>query len=718
MKRHFVAIAVSASALSLTMCSPKAELCDDSTKTLSNWSFSRDSVSWENVVIPHSTNAIDGHSENYYRGKTYYKTSIDVCDAAKPVYILFEGAAQKSLVYLNGELLSNHGGGYTAFTVDATSKVKAGENDILVVCDNTEDIELIPVSSDFNKNNGLHNEVRLIQKDFVHIDPIKYGPYRFNAYSEPVEGGDVDVKVIGDKTSVWSDEKLFVSTSVKNLLGNAAVDVLCRVLDADGNLAASSTKMIDVSQGVSSDVTMEIEVSDAHMWHGKHDPYLYTIEIQALVDGQCVDLTSSKFGFRHVSLDPERGFMLNGLLYPLRGVSVHQDKDGKASAMAKEDYDQDYQMISEIGASMVRLAHYPHNDYVFRLCDSLGLVVQTEIPWVNVCGVRATQKYFDNIHSQATEMAHNLMNHPSICFWGLWNELDTWGNNDHFQGQLDCEAVVRETATAYDVVRAIDPSRPIGITDCSVLRNSGYTNLKADFISENRYNGWYYTPNQFEYFTSDMVDIRAKSSCKIINVSEYGVGINPYCHTSDMTCFKGDPDKTHHYEEYGNLSHESHWQQICAMPWLNFTTLWVMYDFAVANREEGYLDSSDGINFVENEWRKYTNDKGLVTRDRKTKKDVFYLYKAAWNHDVTTVHIANTRLAKWPSDKNVTVKVYSNAKKLSLYQNGELKQTLDQSGEISGVIWQFSPLKMQSDKDVFRVVSDNDVEDSWTLEVL
>lgn len=717
MKQTLLSFAAAAAAtVMMTMCCPKIELCETDSITLSEWSFSRDSASWEEVTIPHSTNAIDGHSESYYRGKTYYRRDIEVCDVAKPAYILFEGAAQKSIVYLNGEEINVHGGGYTAFTVDVTGMAHEGKNDLLVICDNTEDIELIPVSSDFNKNNGLHNEVHLMQKEMVHIDPVKYGPKRINAYSEAIEGGARDVKVIDNRTSVWSDELLHVVTAVKSVAQEVSATVVCRVLDINGGVAAEAEKKVSVAPGAAVDVDMDIEVKNAHMWHGKHDPYLYTIEIAVFTDAVLTDIATTKYGFRHITLDGERGFMLNDLLYPLRGVSVHQDKEGMASAMKKSDYDQDYAMISEIGATMVRLAHYPHNDYVFSLCDSLGLVVQTEIPWVNVCGERATQRYFDNIHSQATEMTRNLMNHPCICFWGLWNELDTWGNNDHFQGALDCDAVVRETAAAYDVVREIDPSRPIGITDCSTLRNSGYTHLKADFISENRYNGWYYTPNQFEYFTSDMVDIRAKSDCKVINVSEYGVGINPYCHTWDMTIFKGDPDKTHHYEEYGNLSHESHWQQICAMPWLNFTTLWVMYDFAVASREEGYLDSDDGVNFVEAEQRKYTNDKGLVTRDRKLKKDAFYLYKAAWNNDVTTVYIANKRLAKMPADREAKVKVYSNAKSLSLYHNGKLKQTLGASGEISGVIWQFSPVSLEQGKNIFRVESDGGIEDEWSVE--
>lgn len=669
---------------------------------LEQWQFSRDSVNWENVTVPHSTNAIDGHSESYYRGKAYYNTSCVVAasDIDRPTFLIFEGTAQQSSIYLNGSELTHHNGGYTAFSVDLTGRLNVGANTIAVTCDNTEDVELIPVASDFNKNNGLHNPVRLVRFSDIYFDPSVTGPYRVNAYSQHIDS---------------LTESLVVKCDVASVKDQSA-DVVFSLMDADGAVVMSKTIRADVAAGNVSSLECDMKVESPHLWNGIQDPYLYSIEVKITSGSRILDVAKTKFGFRYFELTADSGFMLNGKPYSLHGVSVHQDKEDMASAMTYKDYDQDYEMIKEIGANMVRLAHYPHNDYVFQICDSLGLVVQTEIPWVNVCGVMASDKYFETIHSQAREMTHNLMNHPSICFWGLWNELDTWGNKPELQGELDCKRVLKETAEAYDVVRAIDPTRSIGITDCSTLRNEGYPELKADFISENRYNGWYYETFNFGMFTNDMVAIKAKLEKKIVNVSEYGAGINPYCHTSDVESIVDiRKDDSRHYEEYGNLIHESHWQQICAMPWLNFTTLWVMFDFPVANRQEGYMDSDDGVTFVENEYRKFTNDKGVVTRNRKLKKDIFYLYKAAWNKNETTVKIANTRLKKWASDKPVTVKVYSNAKHLSLYQNGELKQTKDSSGEISGVIWRFDPLTMQTDNDTFKVVSDDGTEDQWNL---
>lgn len=668
-------------------------------KNISQWQFSRDSSAWLNITIPHSTNAIDGHSQQYYRGTTYYNTTINIeqKDVNRPTYLIIEGAAQQSTIYLNNQQLTHHNGGYTAFSVNLTGKLLAGSNTIAITCDNHEDVELIPVSSDFNKNNGLHNEVKLLQLNNTHFDPTTKGPYRINAYSQHIEGQGEKLTILTDIASLHPSQNTLVSFYLR---------------DAQGNIVRQQ----DITTIANGQANCEIMVENAHLWNGVTDPYLYTIEAHIISNGNIEDITQTKFGFRYFELTPDNGFYLNGKPYPLHGVAVHQDIEDKASAMSLSDYDNDYKIIKEMGANMVRLAHYPHNDRAFQICDSLGFVVQTEIPWVNVCGENATEKYFQTIHMQASEMTHNLINHPCICFWGLWNELDTWGNKPELQGTLDCQRVVTETAAAYDVIRAIDPSRPIGITDCCVLRNEGYPALKADFISENRYNGWYYEVFQFDKFTTDMQHIKNISTKHTVNVSEYGAGINPYCHTADVEAIEDiRRDDSKHFEEYGNLIHESHWQQICQMPYLNFTTLWVMFDFPVANRQEGYMDSDDGINFTANEYRKYTNDKGVVTRNRQLKKDIFYLYKAAWNHNETTVKIANTRLTKWLIDKPITIKVYSNAKQLSLYQNGELKQTLDNSGEVSGVIWQFQPLHMLTDNDTFKVIADSGESDEWTL---
>ena len=285
-------------------------------------------------------------------------------------------------------------------------------------------------------------------------------------------------------------------------------------------------------------------------------------------------------------------------------------------------------------------------------------------------------------------MIGSLYNHPSIVFWGLWNEVDNWGNNNRYQGAFDAARAVKETALLYDEAKTLDPDRLVGVTDDSVYGRDGYTTLKGDFFSENRYHGWYYDFGRMDKLTENMTWIR----------DTMGV--------SNM-----------HFEAYGNRSHEAHAQQIAEMPWLNFTSLWILFDFPVANRKEGFTDSADGVNFTPNENRMYMNDKGLVTRDRKTKKDSFYLYKSWWNHDVETVYIAGRRLEARPAGQEFILTVYSNAPGLTLYKNGTEIARQSASGDPTGVIWSF-PVSMDEKDTVFEAVSEKGTRDRVSFKAL
>ena len=654
---------------------------------LVEWEFSKDGTGWDRVTVPHSYNAVDGRSAKYYRGPATYQRTIDIKDPDKPAYLLFEGAAQKAAIRVNGQEACVHKGGYTAFAVDLKGLTVKGENTVEVVCDNTEDLELIPVSSDFNKNGGLHNPAWLyVPSGEVFFDPVDFGPYRLHVVQEKVSEAAADAVVLA------------------TLHGES--DVVLKVRDAKGKVVYKHTK-----EGVSGAYEHAFTLDNPHLWNGLEDPYLYTVELSAGGDKALTEV-----GFRYYSIDREKGFSLNGKPYPLRGVSMHQDTDGKATALTYEDYGRDYEIVRELGCNFLRLAHYPHNDYAFRLCDRMGIIVQTEIPWVNICGVRATEAYFDNIHAQMAEMVRNLYNHPSIVFWGMWNELDSWGNTERFQGTLDARRAVDETARLYAYAKSLDPTRFVGLTDDSEFKRDFYTELQADYYSENRYHGWYYSPGDFSGLTGVMTWIR--DNMGPANISEYGVGNNPYCHTWKEEDIRRYWEDDKHMEEYGNRSHESHAQQIARMPWLNFTSLWILFDFPVADRHEGYMDSDDGVHFTENPDRMYMNDKGLITRDRATKKDVFYLYKAWWNHSEETVYIAGRRLAARPADEPFTLTVYSNAQSLKLMKDGEEVASMANSGEDTGVIWKFPNLTVDAEGSTFTVVSPSGKSDSVTFRTI
>ena len=662
---------------------------------LDRWSFSKDGSTWTEVTVPHSYNAEDGHSASYYRGTATYKREIRL--SGKRSFLLLEGAAQAAEIRLDGKTVATHKGGYTPFTVRLEGK---GKHVLEVICDNHEDVQLAPVSSDFNKNGGLHNPAHLLEMGPVYFCPVRQGIYRLHVRTPEVSDEAAKAQLSATLVSAGKERK---------------VTVISRLKDASGRIVAKKSEKVTVPAGESVQYTVEHDIARPHLWNGTKDPYLYTAELR--IKGglfRTLDKVSTEVGFRYFRADAQEGFFLNGQPYPLRGTSIHQDLEGKATALDASDYKADYEIVKELGANFVRLAHYPHNDRAFREADRLGLIVQTEIPWVNVCGVQAEPAYFDNLHQQLREMIGSLYNHPSIVFWGLWNEVDNWGNNNRYQGAFDAARAVKETALLYDEAKTLDPDRLVGVTDDSVYGRDGYTTLKGDFFSENRYHGWYYDFGRMDKLTENMTWIR--DTMGVSNISEYGAGVNPFAHTWDEARLQA-PENNFHFEEYGNRFHECHAQQIARMPWLTFTSIWILFDFPVANRKEGFTDSADGVNFTPNENRMYMNDKGLVTRDRKTKKDSFYLYKSWWNHDVETVYIAGRRLEARPAGQEFTLTVYSNAPGLTLYKNGTEIARQSASGDPTGVIWSF-PVSMDEKDTVFEAVSEKGTRDRVSFKAL
>ena len=693
MKKFFLLLALSALSIS-EMSAENISWTDRpyTGKPLTHWSFSKDKTTWEDITVPHSYNNIDGQSKSYYRGEAYYKTTLPASSGKGARYLIFEGVGQSAHVIADGDTLCYHSGAYTPFYIDITGK---NYKHLEVACENVQNLDRIPLTSDFNKNGGIHYPVWLLECPEVHFSPEKYGFYRLHV--SPLSVSD-------DKASAQA-KTLVRNTSVKS----KKVSVQWSLLDAEGKTVLTHKEKVTVPAGSEQDVVWDFNLTNPHLWNGLADPYQYTVTVAA---GK--DMAETEVGFRYFRVDPKEGFFLNGKSYPLRGVSMHQDLAGKATAMDKADIDRDLEIVRELGCNFLRLAHYPHNDYTFRLCDRMGIVVQTEIPWVNNCGTEISEAYVQNIFDQMTEMVTSLYNHPSIIFWGMWNELDKWGHTRYkVQGILDERRVVDETARLYDFTKVLDSYRLVGLTDDSTFKREHYTSLKADFYSENRYHGWYYHYGKFERMSSTMKEINEKMG--VTNLSEYGVGVNPYCHTWKAEDIRRDKTDSLHFEEYGNRFHESHAAQIAESPYLNFTSLWVLFDFPVAEREEGIIDSEDGVNFTVAPQRKYLNNKGIVTRDRKVFKDVFYLYKAWWNKEVETVYITARRLKYRPAGQEFVMTIYSNAASLELFRNGVKVGEASKTEEPTGVVWKFN-VAMGDGPTTFKAVSSNGTSDQ--IEIL
>ncbi len=675
MKKVLIALVVAVVSVSLFSCVSRDVSAETVITELSDWNFTKDGAVSQ-VTLPHTCNAADGKSDSMFRGSATYSRTIELSEqqAANKVFLRFNKAGQKATVTVNSHTFDTHYGGYTPFVYDISDYVTAGANSVSVVCDNSLDWDLIPISADFNFNNGLYDMAYLIECGPLYFDPVRFGQDRMHLTQSNVSESGADLKIeAGVISSVQGGQNVTVSYNVKDMSGNSV---------ANGN--------DELSVSGSTVYTKNVTIPSPTLWDGENNPYLYTVELSLSGGGITSDNISAKVGFRYFSFDAEQGFMLNGKSYPLRGFAMHQDYENAGSAATRELIDSDFAIVKESGANMLRLAHYPHNDYAYSKCDELGIIVQTEIPWINHCGENAGSAYFEHIKQNMQEMIVNFYNHPSIVFFGMSNEL----NGNHLKGISDAQGAYSYSKAAawtrelYDFSKSLTQQHLIGMVMHEQTLDYNHSKLAEwsylDWIGMNIYKGWY--GGSFSEFGAALDDY--KKYYPNLCVTEYGAGANPSSHsTAPMLTTVTGTGGERHDEEYQNLYHESYLDQIHERPSIGFTSVWSLFDFAVASRNEGGMP--------------YLNDKGLVTRDRQTRKDAFYLYKAYMSEE-PTVYITSRRYTT-RDNSNIGIKVYSNCESLSLYQNGELKQTMTAPSSVSGVVWKFDDLTING-SDSFKVV--------------
>lgn len=642
------------------------------------WNFTKDQVTYTPVNIPHTCNQSDGLSKSMYRGKTWYTKELSVDNSAnsKTFYLIFESAGQKSTLYVDNEEVTSYAGGYTPFIAQLPT-LATGSHTITIMCDNTADIDLIPVSADFNFNNGLHKNVYLLTQSLIGFDAVTYGYDRFHVIPSVVS--------ITDVNSLTATVSIKVKAKINNAHNKSLNGkVICTLTDkATGKNVFSDEITVILSATGNYDYMLENTIESITLWNGIKNPQLYTITLKLYVYDMLIDTVSTSIGFRKISLDEVNGFMLNDKAYPLRGTAVHQDYPNSMSAMSNTEFDVDYTIIRELGCTVVRLAHYPHSDYAFKKCDELGLIVQTEVPWVNHCGINATQTYYDCIKDNVTSMITNYFNHTSIVFWGLSNELNGthWAGGGDPQGGYSYSKALEWNNLLYTHAKTLDSSRFVGFVAHPNTFNSTpskSTEWSADWIGLNLYYGWYY--GDFSGLSTTLDSYHTNRP--FLSLTEYGAGANPDTHSEDpMSTTNTGTGGAIHDEEYQNLFHESHLEQIQSKPWLVFTSIWVLFDFAVSGRNEGGMP--------------YMNDKGIVTRDRKTKKDSFFLYKAAWNSE-PMVYITSRRFTSIRPD-TIKIKVYANTDSVSLYrEDGTTLVATMSAATKCGVVWEFENVKFTS----------------------
>jgi len=630
-------------------------------------------ASWTVVRVPHTWNRVGYYlpdpASHVHRAETIDKTQgigwyrlafrPPPSFQGRRAWLEFDAASRLAKVWLNGTLLGEHKGGFSRFRFDATAALRAGQANLLAVrTDNSNPAvgsstaDVLPLRGDFFVHGGLYRPVRLIATDAVHIDMLDLGGPGVYATTRSVDGGRAQVAV---RTRVRNDGA-----------GAARLSVTARLLDGSGRVAAEGMQPLLVAPAEAAEVAHTLTVPGAHLWQGTEDPYLYRLAVDVRsTDGHELDRLEQAFGIRTMRVDAQAGFFLNGRPLRLHGVGMHQDREGKGWAIEPADVESDVAILREMGANTIRLTHYQHGPTIHDLADRQGLVLWDELPlvsaWTLAPGqIEATPALVANARQQLQELIRQNANHASVAVWSIANEVDFGSSMPAFLTggaaglPPDPLPLLRELDA---LAKAEDPSRPTTLATCCEGRplrggEPPVTAAVTDLSGANRYFGWYYgLPEELD---AHLDALHARRPGQPLAVTEYGAGGATTLHTDDVR--GGPPDARGRLqpEEYESDVHERNWAVLAAKPYLWATWLWNSFDFASTSRHEG--DAED------------VNTKGLVTFDRRIKKDAFFFYKANWTA-APTVHVNGRRYVEraYPV---TDVRVYSNAPSTDLAVNG------------------------------------------------
>lgn len=570
-----------------------------------NWTFTKPGNAPIPVRLPHTWNAQDGQDggNDYWRGTAVYEKEFFRPDWFGEIVLEFAGAAMSADVFVNGAQLAHHDGGYSTFRVNITDALVPGNNKVTVSVDNSENDRVYPQKADFTFYGGLYRDVQLLLLPPEHFEVCKDGTPGIKV-TPVVKGSAAEVTV-----ETWQN--------------------------GEGTVSFRFGDEVYTAESRNGHASVTFPIENVHLWDGVNDPYLYSIEAQF---GE--DVIAARFGCRSFSFDPEKGFLLNGHSYPLRGVSRHQDFLGVGNAITLQEQTLDMKLIREIGANTIRLAHYQHAQEFYDLCDEYGMIVWAEIPYITEHMPNGRQNTLD----QMRELITQCYNHPSIVCWGLSNEVAVHGIT---------EDLMQNHILLNDLCHEMDKTRPTTMAHPFMLEHESPLIQITDIGSYNLYFGWYM--GTLEQNDSFFDEYHEKYPKRIMGFSEYGADANVRFQTAH-------PEQGDYSEQYQCLYHESLLGTIRRHPWMWATHLWNMFDFAADGRDEG---GAHGL-----------NQKGLVTFDRKIKKDAFYLYKATWNKEEPFVHICGRRYVD-RTEQETEVRVYSNQHQVTLMVDGQKVDELE-----------------------------------------
>lgn len=595
---------------------------------------------WSEVEIPHTWNAKDMQvqADNFYEGVAYYKKQYFFPTElkGKRVFLRFEGVGSCAEVFVNGMLATSHKGGYSAFACEISPLLKAGEeNEIIVKADNKSRPDVIPINHNlFGVYGGIYRPVWLIVTE----------PYNISVTDCASPGVYVTQKNVSKKQA---------DVNVKVKLDNgtlqpAPVTLQNTIYNQEGKQIATQSRSFELSAQGEQAYESSFTIKNPTLWQGRENPYLYKVVSRLIKDGKVIDEMVQPLGLRKYEIVAGKGFYLNGEKYPMYGVTRHQDWWGLGSALKNENHDFDLATIMDVGATTVRFAHYQQSDYLYSRCDSLGLIIWAEIPFVN----RVSGEEAENCRNQLREMIRQSFNHPSIYVWGLHNEV------------YQPHQYTRElTQSLHDLAKTEDPDRyTVSVNGYGHMEHP--VNLVADIQGMNRYFGWY--EKKIQDIKPWVENLEKEYPHQKLMLTEYGADAN----LNHQTEYLGDAlnwTKEFYPETFATKTHEYQWSVIAAHPYIIASYLWNTFDFCAPMWVRGGVPAR--------------NMKGLVTFDRKVKKDSYFWYKANWSKDPV---LFLTQRRNWDREKKETsVTVYSNIGTPKVYLNGK---------ELSGIREGYTPV--------------------------
>jgi len=595
-----------------------------------NLSSLSDFMSWKPVSLPHTYNALDGaDGGGYYRGAAWYKTTFNVPFDRKNqrTFIEFDGAATVADVWVNGNSVGRHVGGYARFRFDITAQLKNGENTISVRTSNAKTTKAPPIGGDFTVFGGLYRNVRLVTTADIHFDMLDFGGKGVYLKAD---------KVLSQDASLTATARIANDSS-----STAKISVRLSLIDSEGKSVQTDVTKVSLKPKTIVPVELTLNGLIPHLWDGVKDPYLYSVKAELINENtrtkDTVDDVTQLFGFRDIRIDNSSGLTLNGRLVPIHGVNLfHSGRPEKGLAVNDADIDQDLKILREMGVNGIRLVHFQHPPHTYDEADRLGYLIWTEIPLNGA--VDPGQEFAANAEQQLRELIRQNYSHPSVMVWGLGNEV--------YKSDADSNRIFDQLQL---VAHSEDPHRPTIYAHCCSSPDAPHAK-HTDIIGFNIYNGWY--PDQ-KGSMGDWADrAHALLKDKVFAISEYGAGASVL--QQEESPKNPTPDSYWHPEQYQAQFHENSWRQLREKPYLWGNFIWVAFDLASDGRHEG---DRDGI-----------NDKGLVTYDRLIRKDAYYWYQVNWT-DKPAIYITSRRFTQ-RSTSPVTIKVYSNLAKIKLTVNG------------------------------------------------